>query len=168
MQGADPIVELAFRRHAQDIRETWQCRLLAGALRITDRGIVRPIDLIGAAMLSVLAHNFDDAMPVLLRVAFPEFQAIGVPFFCSAAKIAKTGAVMADLITKTGERAKNQAIFSSTRHMETRFRWLADAMRLNDQDRTELFAAVKRWVVCDYRLDPTMDAADPDARRLVH
>jgi hypothetical protein len=31
-----------------------------------------------------------------------------------------------------------------------------------------MFAAVKRWVVADRRLDPNMDPQDPDAKRLVH
>ena len=26
---------------------------------------------------------------------------------------------------------------------------------------------IRRWIVCDFRLDPTMDPADPDAKRLV-
>lgn len=120
----------------------------------------------GAAVLSVLAHNFDDAMPVLLRIAHPGFHAIGVPFFCTAAKIAKTAHVMADLITKDGRRVTNQVIFRNTAQMRAKFRLLADAARLDDKDRVEFFAAIQAWVVCDYRLDPTMDRADPDAKRL--
>lgn len=165
-RATDPIVDLAFRRHASEIQDSWQCRLLARALRVHGQGIARPVDVMGAAVLSVLAHNFDDAMPVLLRIAHPGFQAIGVPFFCTAAKIAKTSHVMADLITKDGRRARNQVIFRNTKQMETKFRQLADAARLDDKDRAELFVAVKNWVVCDYRLDPTMNSADPDARRL--
>jgi hypothetical protein len=164
--AADPIIDLAFHRHAQELRDSWQGRVLRGALELTGPGIARPRNVMGAAVLSVLAHSFDDAIPVLLRTVFPGFQAVGVPFFCTAAKIAKTGQIMADLITRDGARMKNQVIFRDTRQMETQFRRHADAARLDDKDRTEFIAAVKRWVVCDYRLDPTMDSADPDARRL--
>lgn len=168
MHGAtDPIVDLAFRRHVQELRDSWQGWTLRYALTL-NAGSARPRDVMGAAILSMLAHNFDDAMPVLLRVVFPGFQSIGTPFLCSAAKIAKTGHVMADFVTRTGAIAKNQIIFRDTRQMEGKFRRVADELRLNDKDRTELFAAVKRWVVCDYRLDPTMNPADPDAKRLVH
>lgn len=164
--ATDTIVDLAFRRHASELRDSWHGRVLAGCLEIVGPGIARPRDVMGAAVLSVLAHSFDDAMPVLLRVVFPGFQAIGVPFFATAAKIAKTGNVMADLITKDGQRMKNQVIFRDTRQMESRFRRHADAARLDDAERTEFIAAVRRWVVCDYRLDPNMNPADPDAKRL--
>lgn len=42
---------------------------------------------IGVVLLSVLAHNYDDAMPVLLRVAFPGFTSIQAPFLCTAGKV---------------------------------------------------------------------------------
>lgn len=165
MQAADPIIDLAYRRHAVELRESWQGRVLAPAL-VVEGGIARPRDPMGAVVLSVLAHSFDEALPVLLRVVFPGFRAIGTPFFCTAARIAKTGDVMADLITRDGRRLKNQKVFSSTRQMESRFRRIADAARLEDAGRAEFIDAAKRWVVCDYRLDPTMNPADPDAKRL--
>ena len=163
------VIDLNLRRHAQDLRLTWQARALAAAL--VDGEYVPPRDKIGMCLLSVLSHNYgdprNDALPVLLRVVFPQYQSIGAPFLCSAAKIAKTGHVMADVITKDGRRIKNQALFRSTRAMEREFRLFADKLGMEDGERVELFAAVARWVVCDYRLDPNMDPADPDARRLV-
>jgi hypothetical protein len=45
-------------------------------------------------------------------------------------------------------------------------RRLADRLKLTDQERLEFFTCVKRWLVADHRLDPTMDPADPDAKRL--
>jgi hypothetical protein len=161
--ATDPIVDLAKYRHAQELRETWQARVLARAL--TAGG--RPVDLLGMCVLSILAHSFDDAMPVLLRVVFRDFHSIGLPFLSSCAKVAKTGHVMADLVTSAGKIAKNQALFRDTRQMEGSFRRYADEARLTDAERVEFIAAVKRWVVADYRLDPTMNPADPDAKRLV-
>lgn len=165
----DAALSLDFRRHAQDLRETWQCKALADALYDAGiSGIVRPRHKLGMCMLSVVSHSFDEAMEVILRVAFPTFEAVGTPFLCTAAKIAKTGHVMADMIAKDGRKYKNQVLFRSTRQMEKDLRHLADRMSLNDADRVDLFNAAKRWVVCDFRLDPNMNAADPDARRLVH
>lgn len=167
MQGAtDPIIAAVFKRHYDEIAASWQARLLARALVLDSRGIARPRDAMGAVILSVLAHNFDDAMPVLLCVALPGFQAIGVPFLCSAGRIARTGNVMADLIDKQGRKFKNQNLFNNTDRMQAAFRRLADAERLPDADREALFAAVRNWVVCDFRLDPAMDPADPDSKRL--
>lgn len=165
MPDANPIIDLGFRRHRQDLEGSWQCRLLRKTLR-SENGTVRPRDLMGAAILSIVSHNYDEALPVLLRVAFADFTGIGAPFFCSAARIAKTGDVMVDMISRDGQRVKNQGIFTSGRKLQSAFRRLADEMALNDKDRVELFDALKRWVVCDYRLDPTMNSADPDAKRL--
>ena len=141
---------------AEDLALTWQGKVLrfAGGK-------------MGAAVLSVLAHSFDEAMPILLRVVFPGFTSISSPFFCSAARIAKTGHVCADLVTRDGQIVRLFAIWRNTTAMERSFRKLADAVKLTDAERIEFFAAVKRWVVADYRLDPNMDSQDPDAKRLV-
>lgn len=165
MDAASEIIQLDSRRHAQDLRRTWQARALLAALEPGE--CTPPRDKIGMCVLSVLSHNYDDALEVLLCIVFAPWRSIGAPFLCSPAKIAKTGQVMADLITKDGRKITNQALFKSTQRMEYEFRKFADALRLNDDERVELFAAVKKWVVCDYRLDPNMDPADPDAKRLV-
>jgi hypothetical protein len=146
-----------FERHAQDLRETWQARVLAGT-----KG------RLNAIVLSVLAHNFDDGMPVLLRVVYPGFVSIQPPFYSSAARIMRSGQIAADVVDRDGRTTKNEEVFRSTRHMEGTFRRLADRLKLTDAERIELFAAVKRWVVADFRLDPAMDPRDPGARRLVH
>ena len=39
---------------------------------------------------------------------------------------------------------------------------------VHGDDRIEMFTALRNWIVADFRLDPTMDPSDPDARRLVH
>lgn len=143
-------------RHEQEIRETWQARALAHTHH----------QHIGVVLLSVLAHNYDDAMPVLLRVVFPGFRSIDTPFVCSAARVAKTGAVVADVVWDGGLIVKNMVLFKSLNALKNAFRRLADKMRLDDADRIAMFAAVRKWVVADTRLDPTMDPADPDAKRL--
>jgi hypothetical protein len=156
VHSATPAIErLDARRHAQDLRECWQGRLLAHAS-----------GKIGAVALSILAHNYDDGLPILLRVVFPGFTSITAPFFCSAAKIVKTGHVCADMVNRDGRIIKNAVIFRDTRGMESELRRLADAVKLSDAERTEFFACAKRWVVADHRLDPTMDPADPEAKRL--
>lgn len=163
MAAASEIVNIDTRRHATELRETWQGRLLGWAITVHD-GVAKPNSPLGMCILSVLAHNYDDAMQVLL--ALHGARGVGTPMLTSAAKIAKNGHVMADFVGRDGIKFKNQNLFNSTKRMEGTFRRLADAMRLTDAERIELFAAVKRWVVCDFRLDPTMNPADPDARRL--
>jgi hypothetical protein len=147
----DPDVEITF-----DIKDTWQARCLMGA-RSWQKAIV----------LSVLAHNFDDAMPALLATLYPGFRSITEPFLTTAARIAKTGAVVAD-VRMRGRIVKDMVLYRSEAGLRNDFRRLADQLKLNDADRVELFSAVKRWVVADRRLDPTMDPRDPDAKHLVN
>ena len=151
---------LAIRPEARlifDLRDTWQGRTLAAATGKT-----------AAVLLSVLAHNYDEALLPLLQVVFPGFTSITAPFFSSAGKVAKSGHIVADMVTRIGRVEKNFPVYVNETEMQNAFRRLADQLKLNDADRVELFAAVKRWVVADRRLDPTMDPKDPDAKRLVN
>ncbi len=156
MQVADPVAKAIEANIAFDLRASWQARVLA-ACGGHD----------GQVVLSVLAHNYDEAMPALLRVVFPGFTSIVAPFYCTAAKVAKSGHVVADVVTKGGEVVKDVKVFDSEGHMQDTFRRIADRLKLNDQDRVELFKCVQRWVVADRRLDPNFDPKDPDAKRLV-
>lgn len=151
------IEPLDFDRHRDELLETWQAKVLLGS-----EGMMR------AVILSVLAHSFDDAMPTLLRAAFPGFYSICAPFFCTAARIMRSGHVCADLVTADGLIEKYHEIFPNEIAMRSAFRRLADTLKLDDRDRRQLFAAAQRWVVCDFRLDPNMNPDDPNAKRLVH
>jgi hypothetical protein len=148
-------------RLAFDLRATWQARMLLAA-QAKSGGVI------GAVTLSVLAHNYDDAMLALLKVLFPGFESIQAPFLCSCGKVDKSGAVVADLVEKTGHITRNYRLYRNEIALRDDFRRLADELKLPDADRVEMFAAVKRWVVADRRLDPDMDPMDPDAKRLVH
>src|SRR5262245_556628 len=139
------------------MRDSWQCRAL---LMAEGRAF--------SVLLSVLAHTYDDAMPVLLRVTFPGFTSIGAPFLCTAGKVAKSGAIVANMVDFDGCIVKDFALYRDETEMRDEFRRLADRLRLSDDDRMEMFKCVQRWVVADRRLDPTMDPRDPDAKRLVH
>lgn len=149
------------RRLAFDLRASWQARALAeteGKLH--------------AVVMSVLAHNFDEAMPVLMQIVFPGFivgeEPIKNAIYSSAARIDKAGCVVADKISRGGVKEKDSVVFSSEIEMRGEFRRLADRMKLSDADRAEMFYAVRRWVVADRRLDPNMNPQDPDAKRLVN
>jgi len=145
-------------RHADELRETWQARAI----------IASKYDPLGMVVLSVLDHSFDEAMPMLMHLLFPGFVSVTTPFICSHGKINKRGHIVADVLWYSDGRlpVKNVVIFRSTRGLEKSFRELADRLKLSDKDRRELFAAARRWVAADERLDPTMDPRDPDAKRL--
>lgn len=125
----------------------------------------KPRDKIGMCVLSVIAHRLSlEDFKFLLRAC--GFRGTTTPMLSSAAKIAKTGHIMANVVTNNRQEYLNQSLFRDTRQMETAMRRFADTLHLTDAERIEFFDSVKRWVVCDYRIDPTMDPADPDAKRL--
>lgn len=131
-------------KEAAELRETWQAKTLAATKD----------SHLGAVLLSVLAHSYDEAMPVLLRVVFPGFAGLKPPGLISAGKISQSGRVVADMVDRNGFRHRNSVLFSSKAAMQSAFRKLADRLKLSDSDRKEMFAAVQAWVVCDYRRNP--------------
>ena len=138
------------------ILSTWQVRALRAAQGIE-----------GAVLLSMLAHAYDDDQIIGIMLAAFGQSAIKAPFICSAAKIDKAGRVCVDVAFDTHIR-KLKPIFASEIIFRDHLRRLADRLKLADDERTELFALARKWVVCDYRLDPTMARNDPDAKRLTH
>jgi hypothetical protein len=145
----------------RDLRETWQGRVLAAA---EGRMMV--------VASSILAHTYDEAMAVLFRVVKPKCwdafrQTLRTPFLCSAGKIDKRGRIFAQTVLRDGRVKRPMTLFKNTREFEYECRKLADRLKLSDDERVEFFTVAKNWVVCDYRIDPTMDPKDPDARRLV-
>ena len=157
MPTTDPVVKVIEHQVAFDMRASWQAKVLehsGGHL--------------GAVVLSVLSHTYDEAMPTLLRLVFPGFTSISAPFYCSAGKVAKSGQIVADVVTRDGRIVKDTTVYDSEEKMRDAFRQLADRLKLNDADRIELFKCVQRWVVADRRLDPTFDPKDPDAKRLIN
>jgi hypothetical protein len=141
-----------------DLRGSWQCRAL-----IATTGPARMV------MLSVLAHTLEQAVVTLCYAAFADFDgSLPLPSLTTAAKIDKSGAVVADVCDRAGVIHKGEKLFKTEIEMRDAFRRLADRMKLSDPDRIEMFKYVQRWVVADRRLDPTFDPQDPDAKRLVH
>lgn len=150
-------VEAIAHKHADEIRGMWQAKALATADGKTF-----------VVLLSVLAHNFDDGMEVLLRVVFPGFTSIMPPFLSTAGKITKGGHIVADMVGVSGKITKRALLYRNETELRDDFRRLADHLKLDDADRASMFAAVRRWVVCDFRIDPMMDPRDPEAKHLVH
>ena len=145
-------------RLAFDLRASWQARVLLGT-----SGPARMV------VMSALAHTYDEAVFTLCAAVFPDFDgSLRPPFLTSAAKVDKSGAIVADMVDQRGTIHKDTALLLTEMQMRDSFRRLADRLKLNDSDRVELFKCAQRWVVADRRLDPTFDPKDPDAKRMVH
>lgn len=151
---------------AEVTRATWEARAVWQASCLSVNGGARPRDITGMCVLSIICHRLAiEEMQFLLRAC--GFYGTTKPMLTTAAKVAKTGHVMADMVTSDDVIYKNQALFRSKKQMESAFRHFADLIELTDAERIEFFEAINNWIVCDYRIDPTMNAADPDAKRLV-
>lgn len=104
-------------------------------------------------------------MEPMLHAVFHDFIGLRPPGLCSAGKIDKTGAIVANIIKKDGIQIFNAVLFKDEEQMQGAFRRLADDTKLDDSDRIELFRYAQKWIVADRRLDPTMNRHDPDAKR---
>ena len=140
---------------ADQLRESWQGR----AIRFT---LKRPIRYV---LYSIIAFHDDEAADTLFRAAIPDYRGLYLPQLCSEGRISKTGSIVADMINKEGLKVFSAIMFLNEEHMQTSFRHLADDMKLNDDDRRDLFKCAQSWIRADFRLDPTMNINDPDARR---
>lgn len=151
----EALTSFEFQRFERELREGWQCRVLVEA-----KGHSR------AVIASILAHSFDGSILTIMQAAFPRFEKVKPPFISSAGRIDKTGRVVADVWEKDNSISKNQVMYPNDIAYRDAMRRLADRLKLSDQERLEFFTCVKRWLVADLRLDPTMDPMDPDAKHL--
>jgi hypothetical protein len=132
-------------RETAEFRETtWQGKTLAGARGKT-----------AAVAMSVIAHQIKDtiALKTLLEITFPGYSGIATPFIASCGRITATGRVIAEVVRDSGRCW--ETLYKTEAALEKAFRELADAVKLTDAERVALFDALKAWITCDYRLDPT-------------
>ena len=129
------------RKVAGQIEQMWQCRVLRAS-----HGKLRQVVLV------MLAKEYAAAMPVLLRVAFPGFVDLSRPMLIGYATIVWSGRMVCDLIEWDGTR-KKETIYDSLDEYIGEVRRLADALKLDDADREQMFTVMQKWVVADHRIN---------------
>jgi hypothetical protein len=130
---------LDIKRHAQDLRETWQARAIAESTGKTR-----------AVVLIVLTMSYSSAMKTLLRVL--GYRDISRPFLSSGATIQLGGKLTCDVTEKSGLVAP-AVVYDSTDDLNRHMRALADKVHMTDSERVEFTAAIQRWVVADLRVN---------------
>ena len=136
------IQPLAIERHAQDLRRTWQARALAETKDKT-RAVIR----------AILTHSYGEAMPILMRVVFPNLRGEWLPMFVGTAKIIKHGIVICAVRNHERMMVPNVPVYESTEKMLWAMRKVADQLKFTDAERIEFIEATKRWIVADERID---------------
>lgn len=143
MNGADYSAEATVlrSRHAQQLRDDWQCRLLAET-----RGKA------AAVVLVMLANMYYEALEVMLRVVFPGFVQIKPPLYTGFATIKPTGVVVCDYMDADQHVYRNVIVYDSEDDLIKEFRDIADRLKFSDEDRAAMFAMIKKWVSRDERI----------------
>jgi hypothetical protein len=130
------------RKHAQELRDTWQARLLAKAEGKEF-----------AVALAVIALEWPTALPTLLRTVFPGFTDLTRPFLSGYASVQIDGSLYCAVIEK--DYSWNYIrLYDNQIEMAAEFRTIADKLKFNDADRTSMFEILRKWVTSDMRYDP--------------
>ena len=135
----------------EELRASWQARVITGLPESYERKILE----------SIIFRKWEDAFPALLKACDTW---VYLPHLISSGRISRGGRVYARWIDESGSIYSK--CFGTLDWLTTAMRKVADIVRLSDAERIAMFAAIVRWLVTDYRLDPEMDPADPGAKRL--
>lgn len=136
-------------RHAQQLRDDWQCRLLVEAKGKNF-----------AIVLAMLGNLYYEAMHVLLKVAFPGFVQLEPPLYSGFARILRDGRVVCDYIDRDMSVTRNALVYDSEDELIKQFRDMADRMKFSDDDRERMFSDLRKWVSRDDRIKPNEEFKD--------
>lgn len=132
-------MSLTRKKHSDEIRNMWQSR----ALRQSS-------DKLRKVLIVALAKEYPQAIDTLLKVTFPGFVDIDLPMFISYAHIDLGGNIVCDMIDKDGVKVVAQ--IGTEDSFISAVRKLADEVKLDDKDRSEMFTVMQKWVASDQRV----------------
>lgn len=126
-------------KHADEIREMWQSKVLRAS-----KGKLRKI------FISAYAKAYKDALKTLLTVTFPGFVDIDRPIISGYGHIQVDASVVADVIDRNGVMRKMVLYYSEGKLLYDA-RKVADEVKLDDEDREQMFKVLQKWIVSDAR-----------------
>lgn len=124
---------------AEEIRLMWQARALLGSK-----------DKIQRVLLVAIAKEYPEAFKTMLRAI--GIRDINRPFLCSYAWIVPSGHIVCEMIDDVGRKRKI-AVYDNENAFIYDMRKLADDLKLDDKDRTEMFTVLQKWVTRDERVN---------------
>jgi hypothetical protein len=123
---------------ADEIAEGWQCKALRAS-----KGKLRQVVIVA------LAKEYPEALITLLKVAFPGFVDISRPMFIGYAHIDLGGNIVCDMVESDDSVVAAQ--IGTEQSFIYAIRKLADELKLDDKDRSEMFVVLQKWVASDKR-----------------
>lgn len=133
-------MSLVAKKHADEIREMWQSRALRAST-----GKLRQVVIVA------LAKEYTTAVLItLMKVTFPGFIDLDLPLFTSYAHIDLSGQIVCDMVDRDGSKCVAQ--IGDENSFIYAVRKLADELKLDDKDRTEMFTVLQKWVASDRRV----------------
>ncbi len=134
------------RMNKDQLAETWQVRCLRAAT-----------GKLASVMLSVFYFNYMEQAQYLMWGAYGRNKDLRFPFYTGGATVVNSGQVVCDLnVGRVGERFKvrrNVLVYDTEGELIREFRNLADRLKLSDADRIAMTDVIKKWVVCDMRIN---------------
>ena len=122
---------LLAKKHADEIREMWQSRALRSS-----SGRMRKV------MITALTKEYPAAIVTLAKVTFPKFVDFDLPLFLSYATVEIDGSITCECHGHRQEKRRAGASTTATEDFIYEGRRLADGLKLNDRDRSEMFAVL--------------------------
>jgi hypothetical protein len=133
-------MSLLAKKHSDEIRAMWQSRALAES-----SGKLRKV------LIIALAKEYPGAFVTLMKVTFPGFIDLELPMFLSYAHIALDGSIICEWMNKAKIR-RPVRVYENEDAFIYATRKLADGLKLDDRDRTEMFTVLQKWVASDRRV----------------
>ncbi len=128
------------RKHALELRGSWQARLLAGTKGLNFKVAV-----------CIITNEWPNLIMHLMHVVHPGCD-ITRPILIGYATIQIDGSIWCSIIDY--DRTWNYVkLFDHVVELNAEFRTIADKLKFNDADREAMFGILRKWVTSDMRVN---------------
>lgn len=131
-------------KHADEVRQMWQCRALSEAEPKMQR-----------VLLAAIRAEYPADLIIILKTTFGTLE-IPTPFYRGYAFISPGGHVCCEVVDRDPSGLVWRGpvkVYDNENKFLYETRKLADKMKLNDADRMDMFYVLKKWISHDQRLD---------------
>lgn len=132
-----------------ELADTWQLRCLVATKKLQPKLHRVLLQTFFEEYPAVTPNTWDTLLRVLFRDAGVE--SLGRPLLVGRARVEQSGRVTTEIVDSYGRRCR-AALYRTKDDFIGDLRRLADRLKLSDLDRTEMFAAMGKWITADLRI----------------